>query len=80
MEENNLIKLADEYAENIKLIDRSIAQCREAIKQASLSNRKAVVSKLKSNMAQMYRQRREMAETERHLRYYHIEKEDKKAG
>lgn len=80
MEENNLIKLADEYAENIKLLDRSIAQCREAIKQASESNRKMIVSKLKSNLAEMYRHRRELAETEKHLRYYYANKEEKKAG
>ncbi len=80
MEENDLIKLADEYAENIKLLDRSIAQCREAIKQASENNRKAIVARLKANLAQMYRQRRELAETESHLRYYYSVKEDKKAG
>lgn len=80
MEKNNLIKLADEYAENIKLLDRSIAQCRESIKQASKNNRKAIVARLKSNMAQMYRHRRELAETENHLRHYYDEKEDKKAG
>jgi hypothetical protein len=80
MEENDLIKLADEYAENIKLLDRSIAQCHEAIKQASENNRKAIVAKLKANVAQMYRQRRELAETENHLRYYYSAEEDKKAG
>ncbi len=80
MEENDLIKLADEYAENIKLLDRSIAQCREAIKQASENNRKAIVAKLKANLTQMYRHRRELAETENHLRYYYSAKEDKKAG
>ena len=79
MEENNLIKLADEYAENIKLLDRAIAQCRESIKQASENNRKMIVSKLKSNLAEMYRHRRELIETENHLRYYY-NKEDKKAG
>ena len=80
MEENNLIKLADEYAENIKLLDRAIAQCKESIRQAGENNRKAIVAKLKSNLAQMYRHRRELAETEKHLRYYYDEKEDKKAG
>ncbi len=80
MEENNLIKLADEYAENIKLLDRAIAQCRKSIKQASENNRKMIVSKLKANLAEMYRHRRELAETERHLHYYYSDKEDKKAG
>lgn len=80
MEENNLIKLADEYAENIKLLVLAIAQCRESIKQASKSNRKMTVSKLKANLAEMYRNRRELSETEKHLRYYHSDEEDKKAG
>ena len=80
MEENNLDKLADEYAENIKLIDRSIVQCREAISHASENNRKAIVARLRSNLAQMYRHRRELVETENHLRNYYSGKEDKKAG
>ena len=79
MKENNLVTLADEYAENIKLLDRSIAQCRKSIKQASESNRKMLVSKLKSNLAEMYRHRRELAETEKHLRYYYSNEEEKKA-
>lgn len=80
MKENNLITLADEYAENIRLLDRSIAQCRKSIKQASENNRKMIVSKLRSNLAEMYRQRRELVETEKHLRCYYSDKEDKKAG
>ena len=80
MKENNLIKLADEYAENIKLLDRSIAQCRQSIKEASENNRKMIVSKLKSNLAEMYRHRRELEETEKHLRNYYSDRKEKIAG
>ena len=80
MKENNLIKLADEYAENIRLLDRSIAQCRQSIKEASENNRKMMVSKLNANLAEMYRHRRELAETEKHLRNYYSETKEKIAG
>ena len=80
MEKKNVTSLADEYAHSIELLDRLIAECRKSLKHAQQTHRYAVVSKLNSNLAEFYRQRRELVEVQNHLRRYYSSKEDKKAG
>lgn len=77
MEEKNLIRLADEYAHCIEIININISEVLDALSAARKQRRYALVSKLNSNLATLYRQRTELSEIEKHLRnYYKIREVD----
>lgn len=80
MKKNEYTVLADEYADNIRKIEESISECLESRKKAKTQKRYAIVSKLNSNLAMLYRQRSELKDTESLLRKHDSNREDKKAG
>lgn len=72
--------LAQEYSEHIKALDVTIADCRKALKRAKEQRRRHIISKLNSNIAALYRQRRELIEIRNRLNAYYEAQEDKKVG
>lgn len=77
MEEKNLNRLADEYDQCIEVINTNISDVLDALSAARKHRRYALVSKLNSNLATLYRQRTEMIEIVKHLRnYYKVQEAD----
>lgn len=72
--------LAQEYSAHIKALDETITDCRKALKKAKEQRRRHIISKLNSNIAALYRQRRELIEIRDKLNAYYEAQEDKKVG
>ncbi len=72
--------LAQEYSAHIKVLDETITDCRKALKKAKEQRRRHIISKLNSNIAALYRQRRELIEIRDKLNAYYEAQEDKKVG
>ncbi len=74
---NDYKVMNDEYTDSIKQIEASIADCRAALKRAKEGHRNSLISKLNSNIAALYRQRRELLEIRGRLEKYYNTQEDK---
>lgn len=77
MKKNDFAIMKNEYTDSVRQIDESIAECRIALKKARESHRNTLVSKLNSNIAALYRQRRELLEISSRLEKYYNGQEDK---
>ncbi len=80
MEKDEIYRMTQEYTASIKLLDQNIADCRKALKRAKEQKRRHIISKLNSNIAALYRQRRELIDILNNLNAYYQAQEDKKAG
>lgn len=80
MKKDEIYQMTQEYTESIKLLDETIADCRKALKKAQEQKRRHIISKLNSNIAALYRQRRELIDIRNNLNAYYLAQEDKKVG
>ncbi|MBQ5825166.1 MAG: hypothetical protein IIW48_10230 [Clostridia bacterium] len=80
MNKEEIHAMTQEYNESIRLLDETLADCREALKRAKAQRRRHIISKLNANIAALYRQRKELTDILSSLNAYYAEQEEKKAG
>ena len=71
MTEKSLDRLADEYSETIKTVDKQIEACRAEIRRARLSRRNFVLDNLNRKLSVLYEQRNELEQIQAHLQHYY---------